>query len=262
MPVDVAVDGLQIRPNRVYVMPPGLDMTLSDGSLRLEPRTESAGRHLPIDYFFRSLAKAFGEKAVAVILSGMGNDGTAGLKAVKEAGGMTLAQDQPSAQHRSMPAAAVDSGCVDIVANPRKIAGELVRLARDRRGKAPKKKRSPPESSLKSIFALLRSKTGVDFSQYRKTTVLRRLQRRMVVHRVEDLEDYLTFLKRNPDEIDELYKEMLIHVTGFFREPDTFDVLQSLVFPDCWKNGQATIRSGFGCPVVQPAKRSIRWRSL
>jgi two-component system CheB/CheR fusion protein len=230
MPVEVAVDGLRMRRNRIYVMPPGLDITLLGGTLKLEPRTESAGRHLPIDSFFRSLAQELGNKAVAVILSGMGSDGTAGLKLVKERGGTTFAQDGPSAQHGSMPAAAVDSGYVDIVTSPRKIATELARLARDRPAKEPSK-RLIGESSIKGIFALLRAKTEVDFSQYRKTTVRRRIQRRMVVHRLDGLDEYLTFLKRNPEEIDALYKEMLIHVTGFFREPETFDVLQTLVLP-------------------------------
>jgi two-component system CheB/CheR fusion protein len=230
MPVEVAVEGLRIRRNRVYVMPPGLDMTVSDSVVKLEPRTESAGRHLPIDHFFRSLANELGKKAVAVILSGMGNDGTAGLRVVKEKGGTTYAQDEPSAQHGSMPAAAADSGYVDVIANPRKIASELARLARNRRSET-SKKRSIPENTLKSIFVLLRAKTDVDFSQYRKTTVRRRIQRRLVVHRLDNLDEYLTFLKRNPEEIDALYKEMLIHVTGFFREPETFETLRSLAFP-------------------------------
>jgi two-component system CheB/CheR fusion protein len=230
MPVEMATEGLRIEPNRIYVMPPALDITLFDGALQLEPRRDSAGRHLPIDYFFRSLAKAQGSKAIAVILSGMGSDGTAGLKVIKENEGTTFAQDEPSAQHDSMPHSAIDSGYVDIVTTPRKIAAELARLARERPPKAGKKLQTT-ESSLKSIFTLLRAKTEVDFSQYRKTTVRRRMQRRLVVHRLDNLDDYLTFLKRNPDEIDALYKEMLIHVTGFFREPETFDVLQTIVLP-------------------------------
>src|SRR6201987_5626808 len=136
MPVDVASDQLRIKRNHIYVMPPGVDITLSDGLLVLERRTERAGRHLPIDYFFHSLAKEQGSKAVAVILSGMGHDGSAGLKSIKGQGGRTFAQDEPSAQHGSMPAAAIDSGCVDIVTTPRKIAAELVRLAQDRPAKS------------------------------------------------------------------------------------------------------------------------------
>src|ERR1700756_5253208 len=119
MPVEVASDQLRMKRNHIYVMPPGVDITLSDGLLVLERRTESAGRHLPIDYFFHSLAKEQGSKAVAIILSGMGHDGAAGLKSVKEEGGTTIAQDKPSAQHRSMPASAIDSGYVDIVTTDR-----------------------------------------------------------------------------------------------------------------------------------------------
>jgi two-component system CheB/CheR fusion protein len=140
--------------------------------LQLEPRTDSAARHLPIDNFFRSLAQAQRNKAVAVVLSGMGSDGVAGLKIIKESGGATFCQDEPSAQHQSMPAAAINSGFVDFVATPRKIAAALRRLARDLPSNG-SKGRSIPESSLKSLFTLLRAKTEVDFSQYRKTTVRR-----------------------------------------------------------------------------------------
>jgi two-component system CheB/CheR fusion protein len=230
MPVEVASAQLRMKRNHIYVMPPGVDITLSDGLLILERRTETAGRHLPIDYFFHSLAKEQGSKAVAIILSGMGHDGSAGLKSVKEEGGTTIAQDEPSAQHGSMPASAIDSGYVDIVTSPRKIAAELVRLAQDRPAKSTRK-RTVADNGLKNIFALLRSRTEVDFSQYRKTTVRRRIQRRMIVHRLDDVEDYYTFLKRNPEEVDALFREMLIHVTSFFREPETFDVLQSAVLP-------------------------------
>ncbi len=230
MPVEVASDGLPVRPNHVYAMPAGIDLTVKDGMLKLEPRVDTAGRHLPIDHFFRSLAESQGETAVAVILSGMGNDGAAGLKAIKENGGTTFAQTERSAQHPSMPAAAVESGYVDIVGTPRGIAGELNNLAQSRPFKRSKKK-VIPESSLRSIFTLLRSRTEVDFSQYRKTTVRRRIQRRMAVHRLDSLDEYLAFLKRNPEEVESLYKEMLIHVTGFFREPETFEVLQTTVLP-------------------------------
>ncbi|HYZ73259.1 MAG TPA: CheR family methyltransferase, partial [Chthoniobacterales bacterium] len=234
MTVEVATERLRMKRNHFYVMPPAVDITLSDGLLILERRTDSAGRHLPIDYFFHSLAREQGTKAVAIILSGMGHDGSAGLKSIKEHGGTTLAQDEPSAQHGSMPASALDSGYVDIVTTPRKMATVLARLAKDRPPKAARK-RSVTETvlknGLKNIFALLRSRTEVDFSQYRKTTVRRRIQRRMIVHRIEDTDDYFTFLKRNPEEVDSLFREMLIHVTGFFREPETFDVLQSTVLP-------------------------------
>jgi two-component system CheB/CheR fusion protein len=229
MPVEVATDGQRMQRDRVYVMPPGLDLTLSEGVLKLEPRTDTGGRHLPIDHFFRSLAREQTNKGVAVILSGMGSDGTAGLKMVKESGGMTFVQDEPSAQHQGMPCSAIDSGVVDVIATPGKIAEELGRLALSPTFKA--KKRPGSENSLKSIFILLRSKTEVDFSQYRKTTIRRRIQRRMVVHQLESLGDYLTFLERNPDEVEALYEELLIHVTNFFREPETFEVLQTVVLP-------------------------------
>ena len=230
MPVDVATEGLIVQANHVYAMPAGIDLTVKDGMLKLEPRVDTAGRHLPIDHFLRSLAEAQREKAVGVILSGMGNDGAAGLRAIKEHGGTTFAQSERSAQHPSMPAAAVESGFVDVVATPRSIAVELGRLARSETLKGSKKK-VVLENSLRSIFTVLRSKTEVDFSQYRKTTVRRRIQRRMAVHRIDSLDAYLAFIKRNPEEVGALYKEMLIHVTGFFREPETFDILQTTVLP-------------------------------
>jgi two-component system CheB/CheR fusion protein len=230
MPVEVAGDRLRMKRDHFYVMPPGVDISLSDGQLVLEPRTESAGLHLPIDYFFHSLAKEQGSKAVAIILSGMGHDGSAGLKSIKEHGGTTFAQDEPSAQHGSMPASAVASGYVDIVTTPGKIVAELVRLAQNRPPK-PTRNHAVAENGLKNVFALLRSRTEVDFSKYRKTTVRRRIQRRLLVHRLDDIGEYFEFLKRNPEEVDTLFREMLIHVTGFFREPETFEVLQSLVLP-------------------------------
>jgi two-component system, chemotaxis family, CheB/CheR fusion protein len=235
MPVEVATDGVRMQRDRLYVMPPGLDLTLSDGTLKLEPRTDTGGRHLPIDRFFRSLAREQGNKGVAIILSGMGSDGTAGLKTVKESGGMTIAQDELSAQHQGMPRSAVDSGIVDFVASPRKIAEELGRLALSPKSEVVKR-RSVPESSLKRIFILLRSRTEVDFGQYRKTTVRRRIQRRMEVRRLERLDDYLAFVERNPNEVDALYNELLINVTHFFREPETFEVLQTVVLPRLLEN--------------------------
>src|SRR5260370_4767596 len=230
MVVEVASDRLRIKRNHIYVMPAGVDLTLSDGMLGMERRTESAGRHLPIDYFFHSLDKEQGSQAVALILPGVGHDGSAGLKCVKEQGGTTFAQDEPSAQHGSMPASATESGYVDIVTTPRKIAAELTRVAQDRRAKGARK-RSVPENGLKNIFALLRVRTEVDFSLYRKTTVRRRIQRRMVVHRLDEIDDYFAFLKRNPEEVPVLFREMLIYVTSFFREPETFEVLITAALP-------------------------------
>lgn len=180
MPVELATGGQRMQRDRVYVMRPDLDLTLSDGILKLEPRTDTGGRHLPINHFFCSLAREQGNKAVAVILSGMGSDGTAGLKMVKESGGMTFVQDETSAPHQGMPRSALDSGVVDVVGTPGKIAQELGRLALSPTAKV-SRKRPSAENSLKRIFILLRSKTEVDFNQYRKTTVRRRIQRRALV---------------------------------------------------------------------------------
>ena len=238
MPVVEVKDGMSLEPDRVYVIPPNASMSVSDGTLKLAAREEGRGRHLPIDHFFETLALHRGNKAIGVVLSGNASDGTTGLKAIKAAGGITFAQDEASAGFPGMPRSAVNSGFVDFVLPPEKIAAELARLGAApyvRAGGDPQNE-APQGDGLKKVFKLLCLATGVDFASYRQTTIQRRLQRRLTVRRAESLEQYLELLEKDPEEVQALFRDILIHVTNFFREPETFAALTAQVFPELLKN--------------------------
>jgi two-component system CheB/CheR fusion protein len=240
MPVHEAADGMVVEPDRVYVIPPNMDMRVGGGALHLSPRPENSGPHLPVDEFFRSLAAECKDRAVGVVLSGNASDGTLGLKEIKGMGGITFAQEEGTARYGGMPRSAVASGCVDLVLTPDKIAGELVRISQHPYGLPRAPETSPlPADGLKRIFMLVRAATGVDFSQYKQTTINRRIQRRMILLRIDRHEDYAEYLQKNPPEIDNLYQEALIHVTSFFREPETFEALAKSVFPALEKSRRA-----------------------
>jgi two-component system CheB/CheR fusion protein len=237
IPVTEVTDGTIVHHDHVYVIPANANMIIEDGALRLVPREPARGRHMPIDYFLRSLAEDRGEQAIAVILSGTASDGTLGCGAVKTAGGITFAQDEKSAKYAGMPHSAVDSGCIDFVLPPKSIAQELVRI-----GRHPYVARATPETespsaipargeTVDTLLGMLREATGVDFAEYKQTTLQRRIKRRMVLHRLEKLEDYLSYIKENPNELDDLYRDVLINVTGFFRDPEAFEALRNIVFP-------------------------------
>jgi two-component system CheB/CheR fusion protein len=234
MPVKEADDGEILQPNQIYVMPPNREMTLEKGALRLWERPDVRGRHLPIDRFFVSVAKEQGSLAVGIVLSGTASDGTRGLNAIKEKGGITIAQNEGSARFPSMPASAISSGNVDLVLTPQGIAQELARVSSHPYVKAQNEPKASKDGKDR-ILTLLLAATGVDFSQYRHTTLLRRIHRRMVLNRTEDFDAYVDFLQKNPDELEALYQEVLIHVTSFFREPETFETLRQSVFPKLMK---------------------------
>jgi two-component system, chemotaxis family, CheB/CheR fusion protein len=224
-----------VLPNRVYVIPPGQDMTISSGRLRLSPR-EIHGQHRPIDLFLHSLAEDRKHLAIAVVLSGTGNDGTIGLQAIKAEGGITFAQDA-SAQHDSMPRSAIVSGCVDFVLSPAEIGREITRIARSSlvaSSRGPEEAKSEPNRA--GIVKILHQATGVDFSSYKGTTLHRRIARRMVLHSIESFADYATHLHQNPGEVEALYRDILIHVTRFFRDADSYEALKTEVFPELIKN--------------------------
>jgi two-component system CheB/CheR fusion protein len=238
LPVKEVTDGELLRPDQVYIMPANREMTVEEGALRLWPRSESRGRHMPIDRFFASVAEEQGSSAIGVVLSGTASDGTRGLTAIKEKGGITIAQDERSARYSSMPNNAISSGSVDLVLTPRGIAEELASLS----GHAYVKKQVEPEPSKDGrakILKLLLSATGTDFAQYRQTTVLRRIQRRMVLNRIVDFDAYVDSLKQNPIELEALYQDILIHVTSFFREPEVFEALRENVFPALVKDRES-----------------------
>jgi two-component system CheB/CheR fusion protein len=224
-----------VEPNHVYVIPPGRALTILEGVLQLKPRRKT-GTHLPIDEFFQSLALDQANRAVGVILSGNGMDGTLGLKQIKAEGGITFVQDEKTAKFFSMPGSALHAGCVDFVLAPPAIAKELERISRYsplRREKISKVEPTLPgtETDLVKIFGLLRALTGVDFSYYKLTTLKRRITRRMVLKKIENLREYLKHLQQNPNEVDLLFNDILINVTGFFRDPPAFAALKKKVFP-------------------------------
>ncbi|MGF2034560.1 MAG: chemotaxis protein CheB [Nostoc sp. CmiVER01] len=242
MPVIEVQDGLTIEPNKVYVIPPNTKMILSSGVLQLTPREKVQGKYMPADAFFSSLAADRKHKAIAVVLSGADGDGSLGLKAIKAAGGVTFAQCEDTARFDSMPNTAVAGGNVDFILPPQKIAEELINLSRNPFISeslsviAVEKLPSEQGDALATIFMLLRSLTSVDFSHYKPNTLDRRIQRRMLLYKLERLQDYAKFLQENPSEIRALYEEILIHVTYFFRDPEAFQLLKEQVFPTIIQN--------------------------
>src|ERR1051326_7142279 len=235
MPVLEATHGLQVRPNHVYVIPPNKNMALAQGVLMLTPREEHR-LHLPIDYLFRSLADDQQGRAVAVVLSGTGSDGTQGLCEIKAVGGITFAQDEKTATHSGMPHSAVQSGCVDFELPAEQIAGRLMELrghpylAEDPEAVVAKAEPAT-EDLFQTILAYVRTVTGVDFAYYRDSTIKRRIMRRMALQTQQTLAGYAQRLKDDPAEVRALSQDLLINVTSFFRDPLTFEVLKQIVLP-------------------------------
>ena len=242
-------DGMTVEANHVYVIPPNATMSISKRVLHLSPREDSHGHPMSIDQFMRSLAEEHGSKSVGVILSGSGSDGTLGLAEIRAQGGVTFAQDETTAKYDGMPRSAIAAGSVDYVLPPVGVARELTRIAHHPyvvRSRAAEGPELLPEEDvpLSMIFDLLRKASGVDFSFYRRTTILRRIQRRMVVHKIENLKDYSKYVQTNAAEIKALYQDILINVTSFFRNPRVFEALKTLVFPSILeaRKSQAAIR--------------------
>jgi two-component system CheB/CheR fusion protein len=243
MPVVEATDGLSVEPNHVYVIPPNTNLGILHGTLHLMPRGDPHKQHLPVDYFLRSLADDQGARAIGVILSGTASDGALGLKAIKAEGGITLAQDPASAKYDGMPRSAIATGGVDFILPLEGIAKELARLAGHPyvAREAAARPELPPEAidDLSKVFLLLRGHTGNDFTYYKQSTVQRRIKRRMLLHKLERLKDYVRLLQQAPGELDALFQDMLINVTGFFRDPETFEALKKTVFPRIMENRSA-----------------------
>ena len=236
IPLTEVTQGVAVQPDHGYVIPANTNLTIKNGILRLGSRVLTRGQHMPIDDFFRSLAESAGQQAVGVILSGTASDGTEGCRAIKAAGGITFAQDEESAKYDSMPRSAVNAGCIDFILPPKDIARELGGISQHpyvARAVASEAEgfHGMVGSDLNALFGLLRDSSGVDFTNYKHTTLQRRIRRRMVVHKIEKLKDYLRFIGKKPEELDELYRDLLIHVTGFFREPETFLALRKNVYP-------------------------------
>jgi two-component system CheB/CheR fusion protein len=242
-------NGMGIEPNHIYVIPPNTTMTIDDDILRLGARTDTRGQHMVVDHFMRALAAERGTKAIGVILSGSGTDGTLGLAEIQAQGGVTFAQDETTAKHDGMPRSAIAAGCVDFVLPPSEIARELARIARHPYVTPHRKDEAAhlvPEQhvGLNTIFQLIRKSTGVDFTHYRLTTIRRRIQRRMIVHKIDALPRYVKYVQENPAELKALYQDMLINVTSFFRTPPIFDALKTRILPAMLKkrSGEAPLR--------------------
>ena len=233
MKVVQVTDRIHVRPDHVYVIPPNHDLSLLHGTLHLLAPVAARGLRLPIDSFFRSLAEDQRERSIGIILSGMGSDGTLGLKAIKEQAGLSLVQDPATAKFDAMPRSAVDAGLADIVAPADKLPGKLVAYHRHapRIGKADLPLEGKIQGTLEKIVILLRAHTGHDFTLYRRSTLHRRVERRMGIHQLARIGDYVRYLQENPQELDILFKELLIGVTSFFRDTPAWKKLTKNVLP-------------------------------
>jgi len=233
MPVHEATGSMHVVPDAVYVIPPSTELTLVGGRLHLTEPAQPRGRRLPIDVLFSSLARDQGERAIGVVLSGMGSDGTVGLQAIKGAGGLTFAQDPASAQFDSMPRSAIEAGLCDIVAAAEELPHRILMVAAKHPVTAHGAVATDEDSeqSLKLILGLLRERSKHDLTLYKVTTVRRRIERRMGVHGLDTLAGYRQFVQDNPHELDLLFKELLIGVTSFFRDPPLWQELKASVLP-------------------------------
>lgn len=238
LPVREIRNGLQLEPNTFNVIPPNTAVTISNGTLRLEPRADSPAPHYPIDRFLCSLADDAESQAIAVILSGTGSDGTEGMKAVKAACGITFVQTEETAKYSGMPLSAIGTGTADFVLSPQEIAKELARIGQHpaalRKPAAwlPDQDKGEDESGLHHVFSLLKNTTNVDFNNYKRSTIRRRIGRRMVLHKMDDISSYAQYMEKHPGEVMELFRDILIHVTSFFREPEGFRALmEALAVP-------------------------------
>jgi two-component system CheB/CheR fusion protein len=233
MKVVQVIDRIRVAPDCVYVIPPNRDMSILHGALYLFEPSEARGLRLPIDFFFRSLAEDRQNNSIGVILSGMGSDGTIGLKAIREKGGLALVQEPSSAKFDSMPKSAINSGLADLVATAEELPGKIIDYLRHAlvitRSELPLEEKD--QSALEKALILLRSKTGQDFSLYKKNTIYRRIERRMGIHQIGRIAQYVRYLQENPQEIELLFKELLIGVTSFFRDPESWKELREEVIP-------------------------------
>jgi len=230
-------ESMPVRPNHVYIIPPNKDMSILNGVLHLQELSAPRGTRAPIDLFLRHLAEDQEDRAIAIIMSGMGTDGTLGVKAIKEHMGLALAQDARSAKYDSMPKSAIGTGLMDYVAAAQDLPEKLVGFIRHS-AKMPREAvhERTASSSLTRVFTLLRGHTGHDFSFYKRNTIFRRIERRMNIHQICHIGKYVKLLQENPNELDLLFKELLIGVTNFFRDPEAFRALREEGLPAVLRN--------------------------
>lgn len=243
MPVHVATNGTRVERDAVYVMPPNVGMSISDGVLVLEKREKAPARVLPIDVFLSSLADECADMSMGIVLSGTGMDGAHGLAAIREAGGVTLAQDPATAEYDGMPRAAIEAGVVDEALSPEAIAERVVRFgahhASLERKSAETGEDQVDEESFRKILAIVLKATGLDLTHYRRTTLLRRIRRRMLLENIDTMSQYLDRLQEQPTEVQALYRDVLVNMTEFFRDAEALQALQREVFPELVKRKAA-----------------------
>ncbi len=259
MPVVQVRNRTKVKPDCVYVIPPNKDMAIRQDVLHLKAPAAPRGLRLPVDHFLRSLAENRQEHSIGVILSGMGSDGTLGLRAIKEKAGVAMAQDPASAKFDSMPRSAIDAGLADIVAIPQELPAKIVaylqRTPLVRKADLPLEGKT--KSALEEILVLLRSRSGHDFSLYKRNTIVRRIERRMGLHQIRKMATYVLYLQDNPQELDLLFKELLIGVTHFFRDGAVWEQLREQVIPALLASrdpGPAALRAWVpGCSTGEEA---------
>jgi two-component system CheB/CheR fusion protein len=232
-------DGMQIQPSCVYLNPPDKDVATISRHLYLTEPPQTHGINLPIDSFFRSLSEDLSEKAICIILSGTATDGTLGLKAVKSEGGLAMVQDPDTAKYNGMPNSAIATGLVDFILPLQKIPGELIKYVQHSYIDRPERIETAEQqfkNYVQKMLGLIRTRTGHDFTKYKQTTIRRRIERRMAVHQLDSLKNYMAYLEKTPAEVDILFKDLLIGVTNFFRDTQVFDVLKEKVIPGLVKS--------------------------
>jgi two-component system CheB/CheR fusion protein len=251
-------DGMTVKPNCAYVIRPNCDMAFVNGTLRLREPAAPRGQRLPIDYFFRSLAQDQHDRAIGIVLSGTGSDGMLGARAIKGEGGMVMAQNPESTEYDGMPRSAIATGLVDYVLPPAEMPARLIAFLTHWSGAGHPPTRPPTklDVEIERVFLLLRTHTGHDFSQYKQSTIRRRIERRMAVQQIGQLSDYVQRLEQAPAEVDALFRDLLIGVTNFFRDADAFKALEEQVIARivAAKPGHAVIRVWVpGCSTGEEA---------
>ena len=234
MKVFEVADGMVVQPNCAYIIPPNRDMAFLNGTLQLVEPVLPRGQRLPIDFFFRSLAQDQYERAIGIVLSGTGSDGTLGIREIKGKGGLAIAQNPESCEYDGMPRSAIATGLVDYVLPPAEMPARLIAYAAHDFGRLPLPGATPArnvENVLNKIYTLLRAKTGHDFSQYKPSHITHRIDRRMAIHQIDTMDGYLRYSQQTPAEVETLFRDMLIGVTNFFRDPEAFKMIEEQIIP-------------------------------
>jgi two-component system, chemotaxis family, CheB/CheR fusion protein len=265
MTVSEIEDGTALAPNCVYLNPPDKNVAVFNRTLHLMEPVKSGSINMPIDFFFRSLSEDQKEKAIGIIVSGTASDGTLGIKAIKGAGGMVIVQDPDTAKYDGMPRNAIGTGLVDLILPVEKMPAALISYVKHPFLSSPGKiniSETNIQHQLQKVFALIRSATGHDFSQYKPTTIQRRIERRLAVHQISKLADYIVYMQKNPLEINSLFKDLVIGVTNFFRDPEAYQVIEEKVLPNllqhkrpddplrCWVVGCSTGEEAYSLAML------------